>query len=84
MNLGYVLCTKPEVAHVDVSQSIGRAYTSDKNDELPCLTGSHKVMMLKHGNGNRRLLGYEAMLVDGASRAWLEERLLCDFSYPRF
>ena len=70
---GLTLATSPGLFCVDVSQTIGRLYTSDDR-ALPCITPEAKIMLLQR-KPMRLLLGVEALMLHGASRAWLQRRL---------
>jgi len=71
MALGYGFATVKNATAIDLSQSIGRLYSSD-DDILPCITPGCHMMLVNMKPAMRPLLGSEALMLHGASLEWID------------
>lgn len=67
------MCHGDDLCYADVSQTIGRAYSSC-NEEIPCFTEIAKFYSMKR-KIPRPILGVEALLIHGATLPWIQKRL---------
>lgn len=80
--IGYSCVNVPNLTYVDTSQTIGRGFTSD-NAEIPCLRPGARMCVMQR-KPIRWILGYEMLLIHGATRPWLDDRLKDKKARERF